>query len=171
MDEPGRNYCTGIDCFWLLKIVTVGLREHCFTKSLWVFHFGGASCNNCDIEILDCLTPRHDLERFGILLVGSIRHADVILVSGMINRHDKERLIEIYKQAPKPVLVVAIGSCGCTGGMFTESYTFEGPADKIIPVDAYIPGCPPKPEAIIAGIIKLVNKSAPEKKHLKKTPA
>ena len=137
----------------------MGFKNYCFKKSLWVFHFGGASCNNCDIEILDCLTPRHDLERFGILLVGSIRHADVLLVNGSINIHDKERLLEIYNQAPKPILVVAIGACGCTGGYFTESYTFAGPVDKIIPVNAYVPGCPPKPEAIIAGIVKLVENS------------
>ena len=80
-------------------------------------------------------------------------------MNGAINHHDKERLVEVYKQAPKPLLVVAIGACGCTGGLFTESYTFAGPVDKIIPVDAYIPGCPPKPEAIIAGIVKLVGKS------------
>ena len=98
----------------------MGFKNYCFKKSLWVFHFGGASCNNCDIEILDCLTPRHDLERFGILLVGSIRHADVLLVNGSINMRDKERLIEIYNQAPKPILVVAIGACGCTGGIFAE---------------------------------------------------
>lgn len=159
MDESAGNYCTCIDCFWLLILRNVGFKSYCFKKSLWVFHFGGASCNNCDIEILDCLTPRHDLERFGILLVGSVRHADVLLVNGAINNHDRERLLEIYRQAPKPVLVVAIGACGCTGGLFSESYTFAGPVDKIIPVDAYIPGCPPKPEAIIAGIVKLVQKN------------
>jgi Ni,Fe-hydrogenase III small subunit len=90
--------------------------------------------------------------------VGSIRHADVLLVNGIINNHDKERLTEIYNQAPKPLLVVAIGACGCTGGIFADSITFAGPVDKVIPVDAYVPGCPPKPEAIIAGIVKLVNK-------------
>jgi len=159
MDESYRGACNSADCFWLLKTKKVGFKSYCFKKSLWVFHFGGASCNNCDIEILDCLTPRHDLERFGILLVGSIRHADVLLVNGSINHHDRERLIEIYNQAPKPLLVVAIGACGCTGGIFAESITFAGPVDKVIPVDAYIPGCPPKPEAIIAGIVKLIQKS------------
>lgn len=136
----------------------MAFKDFIFKKSLWLFHFGGASCNNCDIEILDCLTPRYDVERFGMLLVGSVRHADVLLVNGSINMKDKQRLIDIYKQAPKPVLVVAIGACGCTGGIFADSYTFAGPVDKIIPVDAYIPGCPPKPEAILAGIVKLLNK-------------
>jgi len=136
----------------------LGLKSFCFKKSLWVFHFAGASCNNCDIEILDCLTPRFDIERFGMQLVGSPRHADVLLVNGSINRKDKTRLLDVYRQTSKPVLVVAIGACGCTGGIFKEGYTNAGPVDAIIPVDAYIPGCPPKPEAIIAGLVKLIGK-------------
>lgn len=136
----------------------MGLKSFCLKKSLWVFHFAGASCNNCDIEILDVLTPRYDVERFGIQLIGSPRHADVILVSGSINKRDKDRLLEVYEQAAKPVFVVAFGACGCTGGIFAEGNTFAGPVDKLIPVDAYIPGCPPKPEAILAGITKLVQK-------------
>lgn len=91
-----------------------------------------------------------------MLLVGSPRHADVILVNGSINKRARSRLLEVYEQTAKPCLVVAIGACGCTGGIFTEGDTFAGPVDKIIPVDAYIPGCPPKPEAILAGIVKLV---------------
>jgi Ni,Fe-hydrogenase III small subunit len=93
-----------------------------------------------------------------MVLVGSIRHADVLLVNGSINQKDKPRLLELYNQAPRPILVVAIGACGCTGGIFAGGNTFAGPVDRIIPVDAYIPGCPPKPEAILAGIIKLMNK-------------
>ncbi|MCF8336055.1 MAG: NADH-quinone oxidoreductase subunit NuoB [Bacteroidales bacterium] len=134
----------------------MGIKSFCLKKSLWVFHFAGASCNNCDIEILDVLTPRYDVERFGIQLIGSPRHADVLLVSGSINQRDKPRLLEVYNQASKPVFVVAFGACGCTGGIFAEGNTFAGPLDQIVPVDAYIPGCPPKPEAILAGITKLV---------------
>ena len=134
----------------------MGLKNFFLKKSLWVFHFAGASCNNCDIEILDVLTPRYDVERFGIQLVGSPRHADAVLVSGSINQRDKPRLLEVYNQASKPVFVVAFGACGCTGGVFAEGNTFAGPVDQIIPVDAYIPGCPPKPEAMISGLSKLM---------------
>ena len=127
------------------------------TKSLYAFHVGASPCNNCDIEILDTLTPKYDLERFGVVLVGSIRHADILLVTGAINKKILPRLKKIYEQAPKPIFVVAVGGCSSSGIMFRDSYNFAGPLDKIIPVDAYIPGCPPKPEAIIAGLAKLIN--------------
>jgi len=125
-------------------------------KSLWVYHVSSASCNNCDIEILDLLTPRFDVERFGIILAGSPRHADVLLCAGMINKKSVERVREVYEQTPKPCVVVAIGACACSGGIFRDGYQMGGPLDKIIPVDVYIPGCPPKPEAIIAGIVKFL---------------
>jgi len=134
------------------------LKVRALTKSPWVFHICTGSCNNCDIEILDLLTPRFDLERFGILLVGSIRHADVLLVTGAVSRKAAPRLKRLYEQAPKPCLVVAIGSCALGQGIFKGSYNMPQPLDKYIPVDAYIPGCPPKPEAMIMGIVKLLNK-------------
>lgn len=128
-------------------------------KSPWVFHLSTGSCNNCDIEILDCLTPRFDIERFGILLAGSIRHADVLLVTGSANRKCIPRIKEVYKQMPKPCFVVAIGECSLSRGLFIHSYNCPVPVDKIIPVDVYIPGCPPKPEAIIAGVVNLIEKA------------
>jgi len=136
----------------------MNLKLNALTKSLWVFHAATSPCNNCDIEILDALTPRHDLERFGITLVGSVRHADVLLVSGVPNFKTKERLKRLYEQVPKPCLVVAIGGCACGRIMFRDSYNSPCNVDDIVPVDVYIPGCPPKPEAIIAGILKLVEK-------------
>jgi len=133
-------------------------RLKALTKSIWVFHVSAGSCNNCDIEILDCLTPRFDVERFGIQLVGSVRHADALLVTGAMNRKSIPRLKKIYEQAPKPCVVVACGICAISQNMFRDSYSMGDPLDKIIPVDVYIPGCPPKPEAIISGIVKLVKK-------------
>lgn len=136
----------------------MGIKLQALKKSLWVFHFNASSCNNCDIEILDCLTPKFDLERFGIKKIGSIRHADVMLVAGYVNKHVAPRLKRIYGQAPKPVIVIACGACACSGGIFAASYNMAGPVDNIIPVDAYIPGCPPKPEAIIMAVVKLWKK-------------
>ncbi len=127
-------------------------------KSPWVFHLGASACNNCDIEILDTLTPRFDVERFGITLVGSPRHADILVVSGIVNRQSIERFRKVYDSVPKPKAVVAIGVCACTADMFRDSYNFVKPVDEIIPVDVYVPGCPPKPEAIISGIIKALEK-------------
>jgi Ni,Fe-hydrogenase III small subunit len=127
-------------------------------KSPWVFHLSTGSCNNCDIEVLDCLTPRFDIERFGMLLAGSIKHADVLLVTGSCNRKSAGRLKELYDQAPKPCVVVAIGECSLSRGLFIHSYNCPVPLDHIIPVNVYIPGCPPKPEAIIAGAVKLIQR-------------
>jgi NADH-quinone oxidoreductase B subunit len=127
-------------------------------KSPWIFHLGASACNNCDIELLDALTPKFDIERFGITLVGSPRHADILVVSGIVNRQSIERFRRVYDSVPKPKAVVAIGVCACTADMFRDSYNFVKPVDEIIPVDVYVPGCPPKPEAIISGIIKALGK-------------
>jgi len=132
------------------------IRTKALTKSIWVFHLAGASCNNCDIEIIDALTPKFDLERFGILLVGSIRHADVILVTGAISHKAAVRLKRLYEQAPKPCLIIAIGCCACSMCIFRDSYNMAGPVDRLIPVHAYVLGCPPRPEAVIMGVVKLV---------------
>ena len=126
------------------------------TRSLNVFHLAGSACNNCDIEILDALTPRYDLERFGITLVGSIRHADVLLVSGVFNRKATIRAKELLEQVPRPYLVLGIGGCPCTGLMFRDSYNWDQPPSAYMNIDAYVPGCPPKPEAIISAVVKVI---------------
>lgn len=129
-----------------------------FKRALWVFHVATGSCNGCDIEIVAALTPRYDVERFGIRLVGTPRHADVLLVTGPVTRMMAERLKRIYEQTPDPKAVVVVGGCGATSGVFYESYNVVGPVDRIIPVDVYVPGCPPRPEAIIDGVVKAVAK-------------
>ena len=129
-----------------------------FSRSLFLFHLGGSACNNCDIEILDALTPKYDLERFGIIAVGSIRHADIILLSGIFNKKSAIRVRRMYEQAPKPVLVVAIGGCACSGLIFQDSYNWDQPVGNYIPIDAYVAGCPPKPEAMIAAITQVIEK-------------
>ncbi|MDD3655627.1 MAG: NADH-quinone oxidoreductase subunit B family protein [Atribacterota bacterium] len=123
-------------------------------RSLWVFHLNTGSCNGCDIEIVALLTPRYDVERFGIKLVGSPKHADVLLVTGPVNRKMLPRLKLIYEQTPDPKAVIVVGTCGTSGGVFYDSYNIVGPVDKHIPVDVYVPGCPIRPEAIINGVLK-----------------
>jgi len=126
-------------------------------NSPWAIHFNSGSCNGCDIEILATLTPRYDMERFGVKLQGSPRHADVLICTGPVTRQARERLIRIYEQMPDPKFVVAVGTCSLTGGVFQGCYNVMGGIDQVIPVDAYIPGCPPRPEAIIDGLVKLLD--------------
>ena len=122
-------------------------------KSPWGVHFDCGSCNGCDIEVLACLTPVFDVERFGIINVGNPKHADVLLVTGTVNHRNKKVLKNIYDQMPDPKAVIAIGACGSSGGVFRECYNVVGGVDQVIPVDVYVPGCPAKPEAIIDGVV------------------
>ena len=126
------------------------------TRSPWLIHFNGSACNGCDIEVVAALTPRFDVERFGGVLKGTPRHADVLVVSGSISRKVKSRLKRIYEQMPEPKFVVAVGSCATTGGVFQDCYNVMEGVDKVIPVNAYVIGCPPKPEAILDGVVKLL---------------
>jgi NADH-quinone oxidoreductase B subunit len=125
-------------------------------NSPWAVHFNSGSCNGCDIEILATLTPRYDLERFGIKMQGSPRHADILICTGPVTRQARERLRRIYEQMPAPKYVIAVGSCAISGGAFYDCYNVEGGIDRVIPVDVYVPGCPPRPEAIIDGMVKLL---------------
>lgn len=126
-------------------------------NSPWVLHFNSGSCNGCDIEVLATLTPRYDLERFGVKLKGSPRHADVLICTGPVTLQARDRLLRIYQQMHDPKFVIAVGSCALSGGVFRGCYNICGGIDQILPVNAYVPGCPPRPEAIIDGIIKLLS--------------
>ena len=131
------------------------LRELCkklFPRSLWVYHANSGGCNGCDIEVLNVLTPYYDAERFGIKLVGSPRHADVMLCQGPASRATSQALVRAYEAMPAPKLVFAIGSCACGGGVWYDTYNIIGSVEKVIPVNYYIPGCPPRPEAIVFGV-------------------
>ncbi|MDD3065683.1 MAG: NADH-quinone oxidoreductase subunit B family protein [Endomicrobiaceae bacterium] len=136
-------------------------------KSPWVIHFNTGACNACDIEIVASITPTYDLERFGSLLKGTPRHADVLLCSGPVTRQLKDRLVRIYEQMPEPKFVVAVGTCACSGGVFNGCYSMLSGIDEAIPVSMYIPGCPASPDAIIDGVVKLLKeyeKSLKDKK-------
>lgn len=126
-------------------------------KSPWVLHFNTGACNACDIEIIAALTPRYDVERFGVQLKGSPRHADILLCSGPVTRQIEERLKNIYEQMAAPKFVVAVGTCSCSGGVFNGCYNVKSGIDQVIPVSAYIPGCPASPKAIIDGLVKLLS--------------
>lgn len=124
------------------------------TKSPWILHYDASSCNGCDIEVLACLTPLYDLERFGIINTGDPKQADLLLITGAVNDQNKEVVKQLYEQMPEPKVVVAVGICACSGGVFRECYNILGGIDTVIPVDVYVPGCAARPESIIDGVVK-----------------
>ncbi len=127
-------------------------------KSPWILHLNSGACNACDIEIVAALTPRFDVERFGILLKATPRHADVIIASGPVTRQIRERIIRIYEQTPDPKFVIAVGACAMSGCVYRGSYNIMGGLDQVIPVNMYVPGCPARPDAIVDGVVKLLGK-------------
>ena len=127
-------------------------------KSPWICHFNSGGCNACDIELVAALTPRFDVERFGVLLKGSPRHSDVLVVSGPVTLQTRARLIRIYEQMPDPKFVLVVGVCGCSGGVYHGCYNSIGGVDKVIPVDVYVGGCPPRPSEIIDGVVQILGK-------------
>lgn len=127
-------------------------------KSPWILHLNSGACNACDIEIVAALTPRFDIERFGILLKATPRHADVIVASGPVTRQMKDRIIRIYEQVPDPKFVIAVGACALSGCVYRGAYNIMGGIDQVIPVNMYVPGCPARPDAIIDGVVKLLGK-------------
>ena len=122
------------------------------TKSPWILHYDASSCNGCDIEVLACLTPLYDVERFGIINTGDPKQADILLITGAVNDQNKNVVKQLYEQMPEPKVVVGI--CACSGGVFRDCYNILGGVDTVIPVDVYVPGCAARPESIIDGVVK-----------------
>jgi Ni,Fe-hydrogenase III small subunit len=129
---------------------------NCAGRSPWVFHMNTGSCNGCDIELLALFTPRYDVERFGVKLTGTPRHADILLITGPMTLQAKKRALQVYAQIPEPKIVVAVGACPQSCNVFKNSDSVVGPVAKYIPVDMNIAGCPPRPQAIIAGLLQAV---------------
>ncbi|HPN17722.1 MAG TPA: NADH-quinone oxidoreductase subunit B family protein, partial [Candidatus Aminicenantes bacterium] len=126
-------------------------------KSPWILHLNSGACNACDIEVVAALTPRFDVERLGVLLKATPRHADVIVATGPVTRQLRDRIIRIYDQTPDPKFVIAVGACAMSGCVYRGAYNICGGLDQVIPVNVYIPGCPVRPDAILDGVVKLLN--------------
>ena len=127
-------------------------------RSLHIREVDAGSCNGCEVEINGLNSPVYDIERFGIHFVASPRHADMLLVTGPVTRNMELALRKTYDAMPDPRLVVAVGACGCSGGIFGQNYASCGAVDAVIPVDVYIPGCPPNPHALLHGILLAVGR-------------
>lgn len=142
-----------IECRLSLRIKQV------FGRSLHVRHVDSGSCNGCDFELNALMNPVYDIQRFGIDFVASPRHADMLLVTGGVTRNLQEAVIKTYEAAASPKIVVAVGACACGGGMVGNTYANLGGVDKVVPVAVYVPGCPPRPQAMIEGILTAIERA------------
>ena len=134
----------------------MGLMSLSKEKSPWIYHLNTGSCNGCDIELVALLGPRYDVERFGVKLTGSPKHADIVIVTGPVTTQSRERMLRVLSQVPEPKVVMSIGSCPMSCNVFKGSYSVYGPLDKWTKVDVAVGGCAPKPEAIIQGLVEAV---------------
>ncbi len=139
-----------------------------FGRSLHIREVDAGSCNACEVEVNALSNPVYDIERLGIHIVASPRHADMLLVTGPVTRNMELALLKTYNATPEPKLVAAMGSCACSGGIFGDTYASGGGVDRFIPVDVYIPGCPPRPQAVIFGLMVALDKL--DRKKTPKTP-
>ena len=135
-------------------------------RSLAIRQVDAGSCNGCELEIVALNNPVHDIERFGIHFVASPRHADMLLVTGPVTRNMELALQKTYAATPEPKVVVAVGACGISGGIFGVNYATRGGVDQVLPVDVFIPGCPPRPEALLHGILLAVGRLAQKTGHI-----
>jgi len=136
---------------FLKKLLKFGAK-----KSPWILHYNAGSCNGCDIEILACLAPKYDIERFGAINKGNPKQSDILLVTGPVTKRSRERVVELYSQMPEPKVVISVGACTSTGGVFRGMYNVEDGLDHYIPVDVYVPGCASHPEQIIDGVAQAI---------------
>lgn len=127
-------------------------------QSLAIREVDAGSCNGCEVEVSALNNPIYDIERFGVHFVASPRHADVLLVTGVASRNMEQALRRTYDATPDPKIVVAVGACACTGGLFSDTYASSGGITKVIPVDVFVPGCPPRPEALLYGLLLAVDR-------------
>lgn len=149
------------------EIEIMGQRLHSkirniFGRSLSIREVDAGSCNGCEVEVNALSNPIYDMERFGLHIVASPRHADMLLVTGPVSRNMELALLKTYNATPGPKLVAAMGSCACNGGIFGETYASGGGVDRFLPVDVYIPGCPPRPQAVIFGIMVAIERFEPK---------
>jgi NADH-quinone oxidoreductase B subunit len=126
-------------------------------KSPWITIFNSGACNACDIEIIACLMPRFDIERFGILVKGSPRHADILIITGHVTLKQASRLRRVWEQIPEPKYVIAMGACGSSAGAFHGLYHIMDRVETVVPVDIYVAGCPPRPDEIINAVVTCLN--------------
>jgi ech hydrogenase subunit C len=134
------------------------MMENMRTRSPWILHFDTGSCNGCDLEVWALLTPKYDVERFGMVNKANPKHADILLLTGPVTKKSEDRLMTLYNQTPGPKVVVACGNCATNGVPFFDCYNVVGGIDRVIPVDVYVPGCACRPEAIIDGVILAISK-------------
>jgi ech hydrogenase subunit C len=143
-------------------------KSQAIEKSPWLIHYDASSCNGCDIEVLACLTPVYDAERFGCIVTGDPKQADILLITGSVNNLNEPILRNIYAQMPEPRVVVAIGACAYSGGVFADCYNVKGGIAKVLPVDVYVPGCAARPESILDGVVQAAILLAERKKALRR---
>ena len=136
----------------------MALKKNMRMRSPWILHFDTGSCNGCDLEVWALLTPKYDVERFGMVNKANPKHADILLLTGPVTKKSEDRLMTLYNQTPGPKVVVACGNCASNGVPFFDCYNVEGGIDRVIPVDVYVPGCACRPEAIIDGVVLAISK-------------
>lgn len=140
-----------------MSLISPNLIRRLSVRSPWLYRINAGSCNGCDVELATtaCI-PRYDVERLGCQYCGSPKHADIVLITGPLTAVVKDKVLRVYEEIPDPKVTVAVGICPISGGVFRESYAVHGAIDQYIPIDVNVPGCPPRPQAILEGVAKAI---------------